>query len=202
MLWVLLAALGAARSQSPEFARDLHNRPVTSLGDSGAKAVVLFFVASDCPISNRTFPEMKRLREQFTLAGVRFWFVYANAGERPASVRTHQQQYDADGDAILDTDGALARMTGARVTPEIAVLRPQPGPALAAPHWTPVYLGRVDDRFVKLGLERPQITEHFGQRVIEEVLAGRPVEKPVESPVGCTIVRPAPPTPAPARAQP
>ncbi len=190
VLCALLAALPPAWSQTPEYGRDLHNRPVASLGDSGAKAVVLFFVASDCPISNRTFPEMKRLREQFALQGVRFWFVYANAGEQPETVRAHQHQFDEEGDAILDSEGTLARMTGARVTPEVAVLRPQPGPGIAAPRWTPVYLGRVNDRYVKLGLERPQITQHFAQRVIEEVLQGRPVEKPVGSPIGCTIIRP------------
>jgi hypothetical protein len=191
VVWLLIAVGMPAWGQGVEYGRDLHGRAVTSLGDSGAKAVALFFVASDCPISNRTFPEMKRLREAFTLQGVRFWFVYANAGEKPETVRAHQQEFDEDGDVILDTAGTLAGMTGARVTPEVAVLRPQPGPAVAAPKWTPVYVGRVDDRYVRLGLERPQITQHFGQRVMEEVLQGRPVEKPVGSPIGCTIIRPA-----------
>lgn len=48
----------------------------------GARAVVLFFVASDCPVSNRTFPEMKRVRESFASQGVVVRYVYPNVGRR------------------------------------------------------------------------------------------------------------------------
>jgi hypothetical protein len=54
----------------------------------------------------------------------------------------------------------------------------------------PVYVGKVDDRYVRLGLERPAAQNHFAERVVEEVLQGRAVEKPVGVPVGCGIMRP------------
>ena len=62
---------------------DLDGRPVAPL-DGGARATVLLFTAVDCPISDRYAPEVRRLAARFGDAGVRFWVVYANAGELPA----------------------------------------------------------------------------------------------------------------------
>ena len=187
LIFVVLSAIFAAStpawSQTTEYGRDLHNRAVASLGDFGAKAVVLYFVGSDCPVSNRTFPEMKRVREEFADRGVRFWFVYPNEGEQAAMVREHQRSYDDGGEAILDSQGALVRLTGAKVTPEAAVLVRG-----ASGSWTPVFVGRVDDKYVRLGLERPAATVHFAERAVQDVLDGKPVEQADGKLVGCGIV--------------
>jgi AhpC/TSA family len=184
-----MPALSHSAYLAAEFGRLPDGQYVTTLGDKGTKAVVLFFVASDCPISNRTFPEMKRVREEFSRQGVRFWFVYPNSGELPKTVAQHQASYDAGGEAILDTTGVLTRMTDARATPEVVVLKPQ-SDATQRVQWVPVYAGRVDDRYVRLGLERPQATEHFAERVVREVLEDKPVEKAVGDLIGCAIMSP------------
>jgi hypothetical protein len=175
------ALLGQA---APPYATDPAGRPITTLGDATTRAVVLYFVASDCPISNRTFPEMKRVRQEFSTQGVRFWFVYANTDEPPATVKSHQRSYDPGGTAILDPAGVLVHLTGAKVTPEVSILIPTPAPA----RWTPVYTGRIDDRYIRLGLERPQATQHFAERVLHEILTGAPIEKPTGRLIGCAIV--------------
>ena len=54
-----------ALATTTTFAVDLDGRPVTQLAPPGSRAVVLFFAASDCPISNRYVPEMQRLTRQF-----------------------------------------------------------------------------------------------------------------------------------------
>src|ERR1700720_1228867 len=66
MVWGLVWAfdLGSAcHSQGVPAAYGLHlnGEPVRSLAPSGASAVVLFFAASDCPISNRYVPEIRRI---------------------------------------------------------------------------------------------------------------------------------------------
>ena len=159
--------------------------PVTSLAPPGTRALVLFFVASDCPISSRTFPEMKRLRERFSSDSVAFWFVYPNATERGATVMVHQQDFDRGGRALLDSAGTLTRMAGAEATPEVALFR------RSASGFTRVYTGRIDDHFLRLGVERPQATAHFAERALEELLAGRPIDQPQGHPIGCAIVPPA-----------
>jgi hypothetical protein len=163
-----------------------NGQALRSLAAPGTHAVVLFFVASDCPISNRTFPEMKRLREEFTSRGVRFWFVYPNKGEQPQQVQQHQAAYDSGGEAVLDTTGTLATMSRAHVTPEVAVLIPD-----RAAQWRTVYRGRVDDRFVSIGQERPSATKHFAEQALNAVLSGGHVETATGDPIGCSIVSPA-----------
>ncbi len=182
---VIVAGTVVVHAQSaPTYGTRPDGQAVRELAPSSAKAVVLYFVATDCPISNRTFPEMRRVREEFASQGVAFWFVYPNEGESVAVVKQHQSEFDAGGHALLDDHGVLTKMTHARVTPEAVVMKREGG------SWVPVYEGRVDDRYVHLGLERPVVQNHFAERVVGEVLAGKPVEAPTGTPVGCGIMRP------------
>ena len=182
LLLVAMVVLTCWSQERPVYGVRVDGQRVTALGGPGTKTVALFFVASDCPISNRTFPEMKRVREEFAGRGVRFWFVYPNEGEKATEVKAHQDAYDSGGEAVLDVDGALVRLAGAKVTPEVSVLV-QEGDG-----WKVVYTGRVDDRYVRIGVERPQATEHFAERVLTSVLDGKLVEKASGEPVGCGIV--------------
>src|SRR5207249_9516148 len=43
---------------------------------ASAKVFVFIFVSTDCPISNRYAPEIRRVEGKFAPAGVRFWLVY------------------------------------------------------------------------------------------------------------------------------
>ncbi len=157
---------------------------ITSLAASSAPAVVLYFVATDCPVSNRTFPEMKRVRQAFAARGIAFWYVYPNITETPAAVRRHQAAFDPGAPTLLDDSGTLTRLAHAVATPEAVVLT-RSGTA-----WQPVYAGRIDDRYLRLGVERPAVQNHFVERVLNELLSGQPVEAAVGNPVGCAIYRP------------
>src|SRR5579875_2022305 len=123
VMLIAMAVPATATQPRSELGRLPDGRAVTSLADANARAVVLFFVASDCPISNRTFPEMKRVRAEFESRQVRFWFVYPNLGESANAVKEHQASFDPGGEALLDTDGTLVRLTGARATPEAVILK-------------------------------------------------------------------------------
>ena len=182
-LALTLATLTLWAQERPTYGILTDGQKVNSLAPPGTKAIVLFFVATDCPISNRTFPEMKRLREEFASLGVRFWFVYPNKGEQPKLVAQHQAAYDADGEAVLDVSGTLVQISGARVTPEVAVLVPD-----GAANWRSVYTGRIDNRYVRIGEERPQATAHFAERALNAVLSGEHVETATGAPVGCGIM--------------
>ena len=183
--FVLASTVGAS---AQSYGTHLDGRPIAALAPAGTKAVVLYFIASDCPISNRTLPEMLRVRDEFRTRGVAFWFVYPNTTETPQIARKHLAAYsagdDAGLDAILDPTGTLVALTHTRVTPQAAILIPS-GSA-----WTTVYTGRIDDRYIHLGLERPQATQHFVEQVVAELLAGRPIEPAIGTPIGCAIINP------------
>ena len=50
-----------------------------------------------------------------------------------------------------------------------------------------VYHGRIDDRYVDLGLERPAAQVHDLADALSAVVAGQPVKHPVTQAVGCYI---------------
>lgn len=156
---------------------------IINTGD--ARAVVLYFIASDCPISNRLLPEMVRIERKFEAQHVRFFFVYPNSTETHAAIRAHRTAYGLDTrqrNAFTDAHESLARLTGANVTPEAAILIPE-GKSLR-----PVYTGRIDDRFLSLGVERPVATRHDLEDAIAAVLANHPVPPPAGPPVGCAFM--------------
>ena len=185
LVWLLRAPLLLAASGPHTWGVRPNGSPITELAPPGSRALLLFFVASDCPVSNRTFPEMRRVREEFAGHGVQVWFVYPNQGEEAAGVREHQRQFDPGGEALLDQKGVLVRLAGAVATPEAVVLTPD-----SATGWRPLYAGRVDDRYVRLGLERPAATQHFAEQATQAVLDGRTPKPAIGQPVGCAIVNP------------
>jgi len=170
-------ALAATR-----FGTDLRGQPVHDLAIPGTRAVVLFFAASDCPLSNRYVPEIARLTQEFGPRGVRVWWVYPNPGDTAEVVDKHNRAYAISGDSILDTNQSLVKLAHATVTPEAAVFVVE-GKTLRE-----VYQGRVDDRYISLGQERPQAQHHDLELAITAALAGKLVPHSQGPPVGCSIV--------------
>jgi hypothetical protein len=142
------------------------------------KATVLVFVSIDCPISNRYAPEIKRLYDEFTPRGVRFWLVYPNPLDTEPAITTHLDAYGYPQIARRDREHALVKHAGATITPEAAVF--DAGQRL-------VYRGRIDDRFVELGRERPSATQHDLRNALSAFLTGQPIERPRTQAVGCFI---------------
>ncbi len=177
---LILAA--AAGSAAQPLVRGLDGAPVAPLGND-APATVLLFTAVDCPISNRYAPEVRRLTARYAASGVRIWLVYANRDELPAAARAHATAFDYGLPVALDPGGVLADRAGATVTPEVAVF--DRAGSLA-------YLGRIDDRYLDFGVDRPVPTTHDLADAIAAVTAGRPVPVARTRAVGCAIVRHAP----------
>jgi hypothetical protein len=183
VLLIVLPSRG--QSVSTAYGYDTNGQPVTRLASSGTEAVVLFFVASDCPISNRYIPEIRSLEEKFAERHVVFWFVYPNVGETSSGVRKHEATYGSEEHILLDPDHRLVALAHAKLTPESAILVPE---RQAAEAFRTVYHGRIDDRYVQFGQERPKATQHDLERAIDDVLQRRSVEQPNEPAVGCGII--------------
>jgi thiol-disulfide isomerase/thioredoxin len=146
---------------------------------AGVKAVVFLFTSSECPISNRYAPELKRLAAEFAPRGALFRLVYPDPADDAAAIRKHIAAFSfgASTEALRDPGHALVKHVGATITPEAAVYA----------NGRVRYRGRIDDRYVDLGVERPQATRHDLADAIAAVLAGKPVTVPETQPVGCYI---------------
>ena len=170
MLLSLLAVLVQALSGAPV---DALRAP------AGSKAIVFLFTSTDCPISNRYAPEVRRIAEAFAPRGVTFRLVYPNPAEDAAAIREHMSAFAYAGatEALRDPSHTLVKFAGATVTPEAAVYA---GGRI-------VYRGRIDDRHVDLGVERPAATRRDLFDALTAVLAGKPVTPPTTQAVGCFI---------------
>ena len=145
---------------------------------SAVALTVLIFVSVECPVSNRYAPEIQRLYQQFRAQGVRFELIYPNRLDSAASIDAHVKAFGLPASARRDPDHAVVRSTGATITPEAAVLDGQN---------RLLYRGRIDDRFVALGRERPDATTHDLRDAIALALQGRPVAPDRTQAVGCYI---------------
>jgi hypothetical protein len=174
-----LLASGTVLADARVQVRDLDNRLVDPFETDGVvKGVVLLFVSRECPISNRYAPEIRRLRTQLGPEGVRFWLVFPNPSEGVQPIRDHLAEFRYDVPALRDPAQELVKLAGATMTPEAAVFD-------AAGHLA--YRGRIDDRYVRLGVMRPAPTTHDLRDAVTALLAGRPVPASTAPAVGCYI---------------
>ena len=145
---------------------------------TNSKALVFIFVKTDCPISNRYAPEIRRLHEKYAPRGARFWLVHADPDESLTNILQHSKEYQYPCGALRDPEHRLVQLCGVRVTPEAAVFTS--GHRL-------VYHGRIDDRFPALGQQRAAPTRHDLAEALEAVLAGKAPEHASAPGIGCTI---------------
>ena len=177
---MIAALLAAGCGSQPAAALDLAGRPVDPLQTTNAKAVLLLFVSSTCPICNRYAPEFRRLHERFAPRGVTIWRVYPDADDTATVIQEHQREFGLPGEALRDPAHALVKLAGTQVTPEAA---------LFLPGGRRVYRGRIDDWYADFGKSRPEPTRRDLLEAIEAVLAGRSVSNATTTAIGCQIPR-------------
>jgi hypothetical protein len=142
---------------------------------------ILIFVTTDCPISSRYAPEIKRLAGQYTVPSItNVWLVFPVPSDikNPERIRRHLAEFDYGASALLDTRQSLVKLAGVTVTPEAAAIDPK---------GQVVYRGRIDDRYIALGNERLVPTT----RDLEDVMKLAALENPVTprrtTAVGCYL---------------
>lgn len=163
----LLLGLACAREATPF-------DPVAASRD---RVVVLAFVTTECPISNRYAPTLRALREEFGERGVDFWAVYPDPDDDASAIEEHRRAYGMGYTPVRDPQHELVRLVGARVTPEVAVYSAG----------AQVYRGRIDDRAVAYGNFRAEAREEDLANAIASTLRGAAVEPSVTDAIGCVI---------------
>jgi hypothetical protein len=185
-LAVLLAAslpsITISQALQALHATDMQGRPLTALAPPGTRVIVFIFAATDCPISNRYIPEVARISREIPSRGVVYRWVYPNPTDTASVVAQHAKAYSLSMPEIVDAKQELVRMAHVTVTPEAAVFTVENGQLREQYH------GRIDDRYIAFGKERPQATRHDLEDAIKAALVGRPVPVPDGKPVGCSIV--------------
>jgi AhpC/TSA family len=178
----LLALLGSGTFESP--VRDIDGRTLTPFQPSGI-ASVLFFVMSDCPVSNAYAPEIQRLCRSYQAHGVGCSLIYEDVAMEKVLVRRHLEAYGYEGiPAVVDATREVASTAGVSITPT-AVLVDRRRQIR--------YRGRIDNLYASLGRTRVRVTEHYLKNALDSVLANRRVLTPETTAIGCHVVPARPP---------
>ncbi|HXJ06537.1 MAG TPA: redoxin family protein [Candidatus Acidoferrum sp.] len=172
-----LAPFGLASRSAENTAFDLAGNPVDPLKASGGKVVVLVFVRTDCPVSNRYAPTIQKLSAAHEGKAL-FWLVYPSKSESSEAIRKHDREYGYKIASLRDPQKALVKLSEAQITPETAVFD-------GKGHL--VYHGRIDNLYEEFGRARTVATTHELEDAIEAALSGKSLPASSTHAVGCYI---------------
>ena len=175
ILWVSASAFGAI----PQFQlRDTNGVAHTAEEWSGSKAILLFFVTIDCPVTNSYVPEMNRIARDYAPQGVRTYAVQADTSVADTDVEHYVREYRYQFPLLFDPRQILVEFSGATAMPQAALL---------APDGRVLYRGRIDNRVEDFGRQRPEATAHDLRAALDAFLAGQPVGVAATKSIGCAI---------------
>ena len=164
---------------------DLDGRLHSFGSTPGCRAVAVVFLATECPISNGSLPELAKLASKYGRQGVEFYGVISDAAVSRAEAALHHDEYHIPFPVLFDASANLRRRLKPTHTPQALVL---------APSGQLIYSGRIDDRYPSVGRKRDVATSRELDEALKAIVSGKTVDVPRTEPVGCLLEDP----PAPA----
>ena len=155
---------------------DLHGKAVSPFDLAAGRVLVLIFVRSDCPISNRYAPTINALGANYAGKAV-FVLVYPDKSETAKNIEHHLREYGYKITPLRDPQHQLVKLSNAEITPEVAVFNAKR---------ELVYHGRIDNWYEDFGRARPAPTTHELNDALVAAIAGSQGPAP-QGAVGCYI---------------
>jgi thiol-disulfide isomerase/thioredoxin len=147
------------------------------IASSHGKPVVLIFLRTDCPVSQRYAPTIQKLAAKYA-GRATFWLVFPSKNDSVEIIAGHTREYGYTLAALRDPDQILVGRAKATITPEAALFDAKG--ALR-------YHGRLDDLYISFGRSRRTPTTHDLDDALRAVLAGETVTDDARPAVGCYI---------------
>ena len=144
-----------------------------------ARAVVVVFLGTECPVSNAYVPILAALHRLYSPKGVVFVGINSNQQDDATAVAKHAKEYALPFPVLKDGGATVADRLRAERVPEAFVLDG---------NRTVRYRGRIDDQFGK-GIKRPQAGHNELRDAIDAVLSAKTVAHAVTEVAGCPISR-------------
>lgn len=138
------------------------------------KATVVYVVLAECPIARQFSPEMARIAKDYGKKGIRFLMAYADAG--PAAMSTQMKQFGLSFPAAKADHRFIALLRAVSV----------PTAAIIASNGQIPYVGRIDDRFPTLGVQRKPRRADL-RLALDQFLSQKPVTPARTEVVGCNL---------------
>lgn len=182
---VLVGLISVAQAQAAPVAigdtlapfslKDYQGKDVDLKSFQGSKAVVLMFIATQCPVSNAYNERMAALAKDYQAKGVAIVGINSNRQETSAEIAAHAGQHGLTFPILKDVDNVKADQFGAQVTPETYVYDAG---------WKLRYHGRIDDNQRGDNIQSQDL-----RNALDAVLSGKDVPVKETKAFGCTIKR-------------
>ena len=174
---VFVMALAYSPVATAQTVVDAHGAAEAAILQAHGKVLVLIFVRTDCPISNRYAPLLQQLEKKYAHVAT-FRLVFPDRNESSEKIRSYLKDYGYDLAAVRDPDHALVKKTSATITPECAVFNAK---------GELVYHGRIDNLYEHIGQSRSAATTHELADAIEAANKGEHPRVSSANAVGCFI---------------
>ncbi len=148
-----------------------------SLSDyNDSKAILVMFIATECPVSNAYNSRMVELYNKYHDKNIAILGINSNREESLSECKSHAEKNGFKFHVLKDGKNVIADMFEAGVTPEAYVVEPKTYKIL--------YHGRIDDSRNKSDVETQDL-----ENALNEILAGKKVSVSQTKAFGCTIKR-------------
>jgi peroxiredoxin len=181
----LASATAQPGQQAPAFALTSVDGKKVSLADFKGKYVVLEWVNPECPYVRRHYDtgNMPELQKELATKGV-VWLAVNSSSQSSGEFTPPEQMAKwiaAKGGApratLIDKDGKVGRLYGARTTPHMYLIDPQ---------GKLIYAGAIDDKRWANAEETKNARNHV-RAALTESMSGKPVSVAATSPYGCSV---------------
>ena len=147
-----------------------------SLSDyKASEAIVILFVATECPVSNAYNSRMEKIFKDYSEKGIAFIGINSNKAESVDRMKEHAEENGLTFTILKDEKNIIADKFDASVTPEVYVLNS---------NFDVLYHGRIDN-----SRNESEVVSKDLENALNEILAGQEVSKKETKAFGCTIKR-------------
>jgi peroxiredoxin len=147
-----------------------------SLSDyKDSKAIVIIFIATECPVSNAYNSRMEKLFEEYNQKGIAFLGINSNKAESVERLKEHAMENGLTFTILKDEKNIIADKFEASFTPEVFVLNSE---------FNILYHGRIDN-----ARNETEVVTKDLENALNEILAGKEVSKKETKAFGCSIKR-------------
>jgi peroxiredoxin len=179
-IFVALLVISAGFASDPVVVEDFtlknYDGKSYTLSDAkDAKAIVIMFIATRCPVSNAYNERMANLYDDYQSKGVVFFGINSNKLENSEECEKHAEENGFKFPVLKDPNNVIADKYDAQVTPEIYVINSKR---------ELLYHGRIDN-----SQREGNVENHDLKNALDEILGGKTVSVSDTKAFGCTIKR-------------
>ncbi len=155
--------------------QDYHGKEHSLSDYKESKAILIMFIATECPVSNDYNSRMEKLYNDYNQKGIAFIGINSNKAESVERIKEHAKEKGLTFTILKDEKNIIADKFEASFTPEIFVLNTD---------FNILYHGRIDN-----SRKESEVDSKDLENALNEILAGKEVSKKETKAFGCSIKR-------------